>query len=113
MFNKWFFFILVSPRITKRPIDRKINEGENINITCDAEGPPKPTFTWSFDRERVTIEKIIEKNNLLVLQNVRSTGVYKFVVTCQAANKAGNRTASATVNILGMFILHLMSNRNL
>ena len=41
---------------------------------------------------------------MLELQNVRSAGLYKFTVTCKAANKGGSRTANATIEILGKFI---------
>jgi hypothetical protein len=99
-----YFVILVLPRITKYPNDATINEGENVNLTCDAEGPPKPTLTWSYVSDEVTIEKIIAINNKLELQNVRSVGNYYFTVTCIASNKAGNSTAKATIEILGMFL---------
>ena len=98
------FNILVPPRITKYPNDTTINEGENITLTCDAEGPPKPKFTWRNVTERVAIEEIISKNNELKLRNVQSAGDYKFIVTCQASNKGGNSTANATIEILGMFL---------
>ncbi|CAB4042155.1 hemicentin-1-like isoform X3, partial [Paramuricea clavata] len=82
------------PRITKGPSNMTINEGENVNLTCDAEGPPKPTFSWSNVSARVTIEEIIRNNDKLKLRNVRSAGKYKFIVTCKASNKGGNSTAN-------------------
>ena len=88
------------PRITTPPNDTTINEGENVELTCDAEGPPKPTFTWSNVSKKVTIEKIISKNNQVELQNVRSVGRYDFSVICIASNKGGNASANATIEIL-------------
>ncbi len=106
MSNKIFRFeILVPPRITKSPKDTTINEGENVILTCDAEGPPKPTFTWSNVSEKVTIEEIISMNNKLELRNVRSVCDYYFTVTCEASNKGGTSTANATVEILGKFLI--------
>jgi hypothetical protein len=81
-----------------------VKEGENITLTCDGEGPPKPTFSWSIVSERVTIEEIISNNNELELRNVRSAGDYKFIVKCKASNKGGFRTANATTEILGKFL---------
>ena len=102
--NVFCFQILVPPRITKSPNDTIINEGENITLTCDAEGPPKPTFAWSNASEKVTIKKIISKNNKLELRNVRSAGRYHFTVTCIASNKGGKSTANATIEILGEYL---------
>ncbi len=99
------FEILVPPCITKSPNDTTINEGENVTLTCDAVGPPKPTFTWSNVSEKVTIEKIISKSNKLELRNVRSAGDYHFTVTCEASNKGGTSTANATIEILGKFLI--------
>ena len=103
--NVFCFEILVPPRVTKSPNNTTINEGENVTLTCDAEGPPKPTFTWSNAGEKVTIEKIISKNNKLELRNVRSAGRYHFTVTCIASNKGGATTANATIEILGRFLI--------
>lgn len=97
------FEILVRPRITKAPANTKVIEGENVTLTCDAEGPPKPSFEWDFVMENVTIEKIVENNNILELQNVRSTGLYNFTVTCKASNKGGSHSANATITIVGKF----------
>ncbi len=100
------FEILVPPRIIKGPNDTStINEGDNVTLTCDAEGPPKPTFTWSNVSEKVTIEKIISMNNKLELRKVRSDGDYYFTVTCEASNKGGTSTANATVKIWGKFLI--------
>jgi hypothetical protein len=98
------FDILVPPRITRGPNDTTINEGENITLTCDAEGPPKPKFTWGIVSKRVAIKEIISNNNKLELRNVQSAGDYNFIITCQASNKGGNSTANATIEILGKFL---------
>lgn len=82
-----------------------VKEGENVTLKCDAEGPPKPSFTWNFVIPNVTIGNIIRKNNILELQNVRSAGLYNFTVICKASNKAGSRTANATINIVGKFVM--------
>ena len=91
--------ISVPPRITKGPNNATMNEGENISLTCDAEGPPKPTFTWDLVSKNVTFGKIIPNKNKLELVNVRSTGLYHFTVVCIASNKGGNKTAEATIDI--------------
>ena len=101
----FFLEISVLPRIIEHPAEGKVKEGENITLTCDAVGPPKPSLTWSYDSKNVSIERSIKYHNMLELRNVRSAGLYKFTVTCKAANKGGNRMANATIEILGKFML--------
>ncbi|CAB4035380.1 neural cell adhesion molecule L1 isoform X1, partial [Paramuricea clavata] len=68
--------------------DQKIYEGQNISLTCDANGYPYPTFTWYLQGQQLrTSSRIRIQGSQLNIFNATSydDGEYK----CVASNQAG------------------------
>lgn len=99
----WFpsvCFFLVLPKI--KPLQRTISPiiHSDLNVTCIVEGDPVPEVYWmKNDAQDIRRAQLSYNNRTLVIRDVDIDvdGVYM----CVAANRAGNYSTSATVEILG------------
>ena len=77
-------------------------QGSSVTFSCDANGIPEPTFSWSKDGSAVTADNRISlsaDNKQLSLTNVNRTdsGEYR----CVAANSVGSVNSNvATLTVL-------------
>ena len=72
-------------------------QGSSVTFSCDANGVPEPTFSWSKDGSAVTADNRISlsaDNKQLSLTNVNRTdsGEYR----CVAANSVGTVSSNAS-----------------
>ena len=72
-------------------------QGSSVTFSCDANGVPEPTFSWSKDGSAVTADNRISlsaDNKQLSLTNVNRTdsGEYR----CVAANSVGTVYSNAS-----------------
>ena len=78
-------------------------QGSSVTFSCDANGVPEPTFSWSKDGSAVTADNRISlsaDNKQLSLTNVNSTdsGEYR----CVAANSVGTvHSNTSTLTLQG------------
>ncbi|NP_001360633.1 Ig-like domain-containing protein [Caenorhabditis elegans] len=90
--------VQVLPKIKNAVVTLEINEGEEIILTCDAEGNPTPTAKWDFNQGDLPKEAVFVNNNhTVVVNNVTKyhTGVYK----CYATNKVGQAVKTINVHV--------------
>lgn len=88
--------VYVPPRITKEPVrNSEVNAGQNLILTCNADGDPKPNITWT--KDNVPQNQFNYFGSALRLVNVqgKDTGPYR----CTARNAYGTATAVAFVNM--------------
>ena len=104
----FYSFKIESPQAVVSPSNQTIPEGKPANISCKATGFPKPTLRWTLSEDRDLPQGAVveynESRSLLKLKNVSKlmAGTYK----CTAKNKANSTTATATLRVLGMLVLH-------
>ena len=87
--------ITVHPKKETRPV-----EGDNVTLSCNADGNPKPTISWTRNRSPVTKSdnsriSFSEDKKQLTITNVSRTdsGEYQ----CVANNSLGNATSDAAL----------------
>ena len=73
-----FFFALDPPNITYISANVPVNQNEPVNLTCKADGNPKPAITWSKDRNII--------NSSFTVRGKSDEGLY----VCNASNGIGN-----------------------
>ena len=66
-----------------------------VNMTCEAEGVPKPKLTWLRDGQPVRSE--VNSSLVLTITTLEDAGQ----VTCFAENLAGNTTLSTDIGVIG------------
>ena len=92
-----FLLITVPPEFTAHPHSQTSMQGSSVTFSCDANGIPEPTFSWSKDGSAVTADNRISlsaDNKQLSLTNVNRTdsGEYR----CVAANSVGTVYSNAS-----------------
>ena len=93
--------ITVPPEITVHPEAQTKSEGENVTLSCKADGNPVPTISWTRNGSPVDESGRIsfsEDKKQLTITNVSRTdsGEYQ----CVASNSLGNDTSNdATLDI--------------
>ena len=98
-----YFIITDKPEITVHPRSEAKTEGENLILSCDAEGVPAPTISWTrngslvdtSDNSRISFSA---DRKQLAITNVNRTdsGEYR----CVANNSLGNDTSNpATLDV--------------
>ncbi|PFX12395.1 Matrix-remodeling-associated protein 5, partial [Stylophora pistillata] len=92
--------IIISPQITKPPINQSVTEGYPVNFSCRASGVPTPTLVWLFNNANLN-QTDHEGESLLELPSVTKEmkGTYK----CEAKNEANTTSSSATLRVYGKF----------
>lgn len=77
---------IVPPKINVAPPRKSIvNAGENLTLTCKADGDPQPTITWT--RDGVSENQFRKTENVLQLSNVQTQDVGSY--RCSVANGYG------------------------
>ena len=108
------FFASVPANITIPPLNQLVAEGDRVELTCTASGPPLPDVEWRYEDgngQRVIMadsttlitstaspdnDSVTSNLTLLKVQS-SNEGVY----ICSANNSLGNGIASATLSLLG------------
>ena len=86
------------PTITEAPQDTTVNEGDPLQLTCNASGQPTPTITWTKDGKQLGKTLNIQKSNK------NDAGKY----VCKADNSVKDaKTASAQVTVQCKFDTYL------
>ena len=92
--------------ITKTPNTTRVLEDTNVNLTCTADGAPRPTINWSGNKGVISIMRSstktfdgkhpFESKSILLLKNVTNEqeGLYE----CTAFNKG--RPMKKQVNLI-------------
>ena len=93
--------ITVQPEVLTHPRNKTKKEGENVTFTCDADGNPTPTFSWTKDGSVVNTTLRItfnENNKNLTITNVSrgDSGEYICVATNNVKTVQSN---SSTLNV--------------
>ncbi|XP_078355120.1 protein sidekick-1-like isoform X22 [Oculina patagonica] len=90
--------VLYKPDITAHPNHRTATEGKNVALSCNADGNPAPTISWTINGSRVNTSgnsriSLSEDKKELFITNVSRTdsGEYR----CVANNSVGNDTSNA------------------
>lgn len=92
-----FVNFIVPPKIKVAPPRKSIvNAGENMTLTCEADGDPQPTITWT--RDGVSEDQFRKTENVLQLSNVQTKDVGSY--RCTVANGYG--TDLTRINIVGL-----------
>ena len=74
----FFCFALDPPSITYISANMTVNQSEPVNLTCRANGNPKPTITWTKDSNII--------NSSFTVRGKSNEGLY----VCTADNGIGN-----------------------
>ena len=74
----FFYFALDPPSITYISANMTVNQSEPVNLTCRANGNPKPTITWTKDSNII--------NSSFTVRGKSNEGLY----VCTADNGIGN-----------------------
>ena len=88
-----YFILTDPPEITDHPDAETKTEGENVTLSCDADGHPVPTISWTRDGSAVDtsdnarISFSADKKQLTITNvNKTDSGEYR----CVANNSLGN-----------------------
>ncbi|KAK6167247.1 hypothetical protein SNE40_021325 [Patella caerulea] len=94
-----FIKLQVAPLVRTIPREQNFVVGQTINVTCVAEGYPKPTFTW-MRRNQLVIpnDRYIVKKGFLLIKNIEREDQGDF--ECLARNSAGHDTAIARLSYI-------------
>ena len=101
LFQSHYFLITDQPEFNRHPLNETKTEGENVTFTCDADGNPTPTFSWTKDGSVVNTSSRItfnENNKNLTITNVSrgDSGEYICVATNNVKTVQSN---SSTLNV--------------
>ncbi|ELT95513.1 hypothetical protein CAPTEDRAFT_57512, partial [Capitella teleta] len=88
------------PEFTQRPVDQNIVEGHSAFFSCDANGEPLPSISWTKDGQPVTNQRrhtVNPSGTTLSIMRVQPSdaGVY----ACVAAIGASNRQVTARLTV--------------
>ncbi|XP_041482004.1 Down syndrome cell adhesion molecule-like protein 1 homolog isoform X2 [Lytechinus variegatus] len=94
------FTVSVGTSIVSPPNSTEVVLGNELSLTCVAEGDPAPIITWSKDGRQLTADErtTIGSSGLLHIRNIVAIdeGTYR----CESTNLYNTATASAFVNVL-------------
>lgn len=72
--------------------------GDNVTLTCSADGTPEPTISWSKLVSSLPSGHIVDGGDLqLSLVRLEDSGIYR----CLATNAAGNASLDVTLTVQG------------
>ncbi|CAH3161318.1 unnamed protein product, partial [Pocillopora meandrina] len=77
--------------ITQITQDQNVTEGDNVTLTCNASGMPRPNVSWIKLGGQRQYGHMLEFTNI----NRSQAGEYK----CEASNECGNGTEMATIDV--------------
>ncbi|XP_078354372.1 roundabout homolog 1-like [Oculina patagonica] len=97
------FLFYYQPKIASHPLSNIIKEGRNVTLSCNTDGNPVPTISWTRNGDPVDENKnsrvsFTENKKQLTIINVNRTdsGEYR----CVANNSVGNDTSNvATLDV--------------
>ena len=104
----WYLFIIiVRSQLTEFPRGvRSVVLGEDLVVSCTAEGRPTPEIVWS--RNNIHLNSLESMNILISYTSMRSelqitsfTHTNSGEYSCTASNGVGNDTRYFEVNIIG------------
>ena len=88
------------PTITVQPQSLEKTEGDNVTLSCKADGNPIPTISWTINGSLTAIKgnpriSFTKNKQQLTISNVERTdsGTYR----CVASNKFGNASSDAAL----------------
>ena len=88
------------PTITVQPQSLEKTEGDNVTLSCNADGNPIPTISWTINGSLTAIKgnsriSFTKNKQQLTIRNVKRTdsGTYR----CVASNKFGNASSDAAL----------------
>ncbi|CAL1543455.1 unnamed protein product [Lymnaea stagnalis] len=81
---------------TIKPNNPKV--GDKVEIRCEAEGRPKPTYSFYGGENLIPEDKVDEQNGILTLLDVKREDEATY--TCQAKNIGGEDSKSNTLDVL-------------
>ena len=89
-------FVTDQPEITAHPQNKTRIEGDNVTLSCNVDGNPVPTISWTRDGSPVNTSARISfsaDKKQLTITNVNRTdrGEYR----CVASNRVGSDTSNA------------------
>lgn len=97
--------ILVPPSITVNQAVVRTNEEENIELSCQANGVPKPTIKWYKGNGGLPLSNRLQYTtpNTMKIKSVQlsDAGIY----TCRADNSQGFAEEKITVIVKSMFYI--------
>ena len=101
LFQSHYFLITDQPEFNRHPLNETKTEGENVTFTCDADGNPTPTFSWTKDDSVVNKTSRITFNadkKQLTITNVDRGDSGKYI--CVATNGVNKvQSNSSTLNV--------------
>lgn len=100
-----FYFTCKKPRIQDKKLQYLVvEEGQTVQLMCNADGDPQPTISWVTPRRRLITTKsngratVLGDGTLEIrFAQDQDTGIY----VCIASNAAGNDTYSASLTVKG------------
>ena len=95
------------PKITTKPQDQILHEGQDAKLSCTVQGTPEPTVVWKKGSVDVTPgAHYALLNNSLLIKNAKASqaGVY----TCRAttAGTGWYQEEKAEIQVLGELLLY-------
>nr|XP_033775687.1 leucine-rich repeat and immunoglobulin-like domain-containing nogo receptor-interacting protein 2 [Geotrypetes seraphini]XP_033775695.1 leucine-rich repeat and immunoglobulin-like domain-containing nogo receptor-interacting protein 2 [Geotrypetes seraphini]XP_033775704.1 leucine-rich repeat and immunoglobulin-like domain-containing nogo receptor-interacting protein 2 [Geotrypetes seraphini]XP_033775712.1 leucine-rich repeat and immunoglobulin-like domain-containing nogo receptor-interacting p len=99
------YFTCKKPKIRDRKVEQLlVDEGQMVQMNCNADGDPQPSISWVTPRRRVLSPKsngratVLGDGTLEIrFAQVQDSGTY----ICIASNAAGNDTFSASLTVKG------------
>lgn len=106
-FLKWIIdpqLFLVPPKIQRGPKLMKVQAGQRVDISCNAQGTPLPVITWLKDGSAALVDGVRLVSNSDGTLSIdpallSDAGVY----TCVATNMAGSDETEITLHVQGDF----------
>ena len=90
------FYFSGPPRFTATPSNTTATAGDDVILVCAVSAFPVPTIRWKFNNHVIPDAKIL-RNGSLILENVKNNALYEGLFTCEARNKVGVRSSSASL----------------
>ncbi|XP_040574536.1 hemicentin-1-like [Lepeophtheirus salmonis] len=86
--------VLVETPVIKLPVNvKRVTEGSDVSITCNASGVPHPSIHWKKDADNI---KVSDGENLIIRHiGVGDTGHY----SCLAVNEYGSKQESLSIEV--------------
>ncbi|KAM8972479.1 intercellular adhesion molecule 5-like [Pelodytes ibericus] len=82
--------------IVKGPLSLSAREGENVTLTCEADGNPPPTYHWEAPGGEV---EYLHDNRTLKIWGMKTTHMGRY--NCQAKNKYGTGSQIQDLLMIG------------
>ena len=92
-----FFSNLEPPTATITPSSVTVNEGDEVTITCQAEGSGTVTVTWTMAGGNLLPPGVEARGNQLIIASATSSHHGTYV--CKVENLAGTSQDEVTLNV--------------